>query len=240
MLKLPQDRLKDAHFLGVNWDIWDDEHTFAQVTLARAFNVTDGFNGLVVLPNNPVTGQPIGAPIVFRFTPSTNLGHLDLGSLVVLRKQGPLDIFASVSYDKSHPEPVSTPFGGFFFRPLRVGRVAHRHHVVRRPALPVQPGEDQARRRVQPRLEVLAQLRGGRGRHHRSQDGGARRRVRGLPDHRIHPKFIVKLGWIKYWYDYSLSGWQVGAPKKLDTTPVLGLPTYDRAGKLALSLTARF
>ena len=62
ILKLPPDRLKDVHFLGLNWDIWDTEKNFVQITVARAFDVTDGFNGLIVLPNNPVTGEPIGAP----------------------------------------------------------------------------------------------------------------------------------------------------------------------------------
>ena len=58
--------------------------------------------------------------------------------------------------------------------------------------------------------------------------------------HRIHPQFIVKLDYINYEYEYSGSGWQVGAPKKLDENPILGLPTYQDAGKLSLGITARF
>ena len=58
--------------------------------------------------------------------------------------------------------------------------------------------------------------------------------------HRIHPKFIVKGSYIKYMYDWSGSGWQVGAPKDLKTNPILGFPTYEDAGKFAVSITARF
>ena len=57
-LKLPADRLKDVQFFGGNFDIFNNEKTFMQSTIARAWNVTDGFNGQMVLPMNPVTGDP--------------------------------------------------------------------------------------------------------------------------------------------------------------------------------------
>ena len=38
----------------------------------------------------------------------------------------------------------------------------------------------------------------------------------------------------------GMSGWQVGAPKALDENPILGLPTYQDASKVSLSMTARF
>ncbi|MBI3485250.1 MAG: DUF3373 family protein, partial [Acidobacteria bacterium] len=78
LLKMPQDRLKDVHFLGANLDFWTSEKTLIQGTYAHAFNVSDGFNGLVVLPRNPLTGDPINASVVLRFTPSTNLGDINL------------------------------------------------------------------------------------------------------------------------------------------------------------------
>jgi hypothetical protein len=51
---------------------------------------------------------------------------------------------------------------------------------------------------------------------------------------------MVKLSYINYDYEYSGSGWHIGAPKKLDSTPILGFPTYDSAKMLSLSMTARF
>ncbi len=41
-------------------------------------------------------------------------------------------------------------------------------------------------------------------------------------------------------YEYSGSGWHIGAPKKLDASPILGFPTYDQAQMFTLSMTARF
>jgi hypothetical protein len=55
---------------GGNFDLYTTDKTFIQSTIARAWNVTDGFNGLTVLPNNPLTGEPVLAPVVMRFTPS--------------------------------------------------------------------------------------------------------------------------------------------------------------------------
>jgi hypothetical protein len=242
VLKLPQDRLKDAHFLGANWDVWDDERTFVQLTVARAFGVTDGFNGLVVLPNNPVTGQPIGAPIVMRYTPSANLGDLDLASIVVLRKQGPLDAFASFSLNQSHPDPVTTPFGGFFSDPFEAPE--ERTGTMWYLGLRYRFNEDKTKLGAEfnhgsqywlnfavAEDDIIAPKTSARGDVFEA-----------YLTHRIRPKLIAKLSYIKYWYDYSLSGWQVGAPKQLDSTPapILGLPTYDSAGKVAFALIARF
>ena len=88
VLQQPADRLKDADFLGVNWDIWSDDSMLIQTTIAKAFNLTDGFNGLIVLPNNPLTGAPITAPVVMRYTPSANIGDMDIAGLVVQRSDG--------------------------------------------------------------------------------------------------------------------------------------------------------
>ncbi len=40
-------------------DLYETDHTFVQALVARAWNVTDGFNGLVVMPNNPLTGDVV-------------------------------------------------------------------------------------------------------------------------------------------------------------------------------------
>ena len=58
--------------------------------------------------------------------------------------------------------------------------------------------------------------------------------------HRIRDRFIFKVSYIDYQYDYSGSGWLLGAPKDLDKTPVLGYPTYDDASMWTLGMEARF
>jgi len=240
ILKLPQDRLKDAHFIGLNWDVIETDNNFVQVTLARAIGVTDGFNGLVVLPNDPVTGAPVPAPIVMRFTPSTNLGDLDLGSIVVMRKQGSVDVFGSFSFNRSIPDPVTTPFGGFFSDPFEtpVKRSGTMWYVGGRYSfnqgrtkvgLEYNRGSQYWLNFAVAEDDIIAPKTATRGDV-----------VEAYLTHRIAPRFIVKAAYIRYGYDYSLSGWQVGAPKPLDQNPILGLPTYDRAGKFSIAMTARF
>ena len=58
--------------------------------------------------------------------------------------------------------------------------------------------------------------------------------------HRINDHFIFKADFIRYKYTWSGSGWHLGAPKKLDSTPLLGFPTYDTANMFTAGITARF
>jgi hypothetical protein len=69
-LKAPADRMKDVHFGGLNLDLFSTDRTFLQGTVLRAWNVTDGFNSVVVMPADPLTGEQAPAPAVLRFTPS--------------------------------------------------------------------------------------------------------------------------------------------------------------------------
>jgi hypothetical protein len=239
-LQQPADRIKDAHFLGFNWDIFNTEHTYLQATVARAFDVTDGFNGLVVLPDNPVTGNPVGAPIVMRFTPSTNLGDISLASLLALRSDGPFDYFGSFSYMESDPVNVTTPFGGLFCDPYETpeSQDAWMAYVGVRYTLPndetkfgveYNHGSEYWFSFVNAADDII----------------GAKTNTRGdvwetYVTHRIRKRFIVKLDYMHYDYEYSGSGWHLGAPKELDQTPILGYPTYDTVDKVALSFMARF
>jgi len=240
VLQLPQDRLKDATFLGINWDVLNTPSTFIQATVARAFDVTDGFNGLVVLPVNPVTGQEVKAPVVMRYTPSANLGDIDLASVVLTRRDGPFDWFVSLNYMKSHPNDITTPFGGLFSDPFDTpeSQSGSMYYLGLR--------YNFANEKTKAGLEF----------NHGSQywfnfavaeDDIIAPKTNARGDvwevyitHRIRDRFIVKLDYIDYTYDYSGSGWHLGAPKKLDSTPLLGFPTYKDASKWMLSMTARF
>jgi len=239
-LKRPADRLKDAHFFGVNWDILDTEHMYIQGTALRAFDVTDGFNGLVVLPDNPVTGAPIGAPLIMRFTPSANLGDIDLASVLALRTDGPLDYFASYSYMKSDPVDVTTPFGGLFCDPFEtpesqdawmayVGARYHFPNDATKIGVEYNHGSQYWFSFVHAADDIIAPKTNTRGDVYEV-----------YVTHRIAKRFITKLDYMRYDYEYSGSSWHLGTPKKLDSTPILGYPTYDTVDKVALSLIARF
>jgi len=60
--------------------------------------------------------------------------------------------------------------------------------------------------------------------------------------HRITKRFILKADYMRYNFDYSQSGWHMGAPKKLESTPapILGFASPTSMDKFLLGLTARF
>jgi len=240
LVKLPADRLKDTQFLGFNWDMLDTEHMFIQSTVLRAFDVTDGFNGLVVFPADPLTGNQINAPVVLRFTPSSNLGEIDLASVVLIRKDGPFDWFVSANYMESHPEAVSTPFGGLFSDPFEAAQshtgsmwyAGVRYSFANEKTklgVEYNHGSKYWFNFAAAEDDIIAPKTSARGDVFEI-----------YLTHRITKNFIAKVDFIDYEYDYSGSGWHVGAPKKLDSSPTLGFPTYDQAKMASFSLIARF
>ncbi|MGQ9751978.1 MAG: DUF3373 family protein [Thermoanaerobaculaceae bacterium] len=240
VLKQPADRLSDADFWGVNWDIYQDDNTLLQTTVARAFDVTDGFNGLVVLPANPLTGQAVNAPVLMRFTPSANLGDMDIAGLLLQRRSGSFDWFVNTNYVKSHPDPVTTPFGGLFSDPFEVpkshsgtmiylgGRYAFNQERTM-VGLEYNHGSKYWFNFTPAQDDILAPKTAARGDV-----------VEAYAIHQLAKKLYVRVGVLHYEYDYSGSGWHLGAPKKLDTKPILGFPTYDEATVTTLAMTARF
>jgi hypothetical protein len=241
LLKMPQDRLKDVHFLGLNTDLYNSETTLVQVTYAHAFDVTDGFTGLIVLTANPLTGDPVGAPVVMRYSPTANLGSINLLGGVVTRRQGPLDLYGSLNYSGTRPNGTTTPFGGLMSDPFETPedhdgfmvlggiRVNFPNDERTKVGFEYNHGSQYWFNFAQAQDDIIAPKTNVRGNVYET-----------YLTHRISNNFIVKADYIYYDYDYSGSGWHVGAPKPLDSTPVLGYPTYDRAQKAALSLIARF
>lgn len=241
LLKMPQDRLKDVHFLGANIDVWSSETALVQFTAARAYDVTDGFNGLMVLPNNPLTGEAIGAPVVLRYTPSANLGAINLAGLNLSKKIQRVDLFVSGNYVGLRPNGKSTPFGGLGSDPFDKA-VNHDGGMIYGGARYNFPNNDRTKIGVEYNRgskywfnfahaedDIIAPKTSAR--------GGV---VEAYLTHRINNRFIVKADYIRYDYKYSGSGWHVGAPKLLDSKPILGFPTYQGATMLTLGLTTRF
>lgn len=240
VLQTSGDKLKDAQFAGLNWDIWADDTMLAQITVARAYNLTDGFNGLIVLPNNPVTGQEVGAPVVMRFTPSANLGDMDIAGALIMRHDGPVEWFINYNYVKSHPDNVTTPFGGLYTDPFQTpeSHSGSMYYFGLRYNLP--NGKTMLGAEYNHGSEYWFNFTP-------AQDDilNAKTNTRGdvieaYVIHEIRNRFLLRLGYINYDYDYSGSGWHVGAPKDLDSTPVLGFPTYDSASVLTATMTVKF
>jgi len=243
ILKLPQDRLKDVHFLGANLDLWTTDKTLIQTTIAHAFNVTDGMAGLIVLPANPLTGDPINAPVVMRFNPSANLGSINLASVNVTRRQGPMDLYFSGNYSGTRPNGLTGPFGGLMSDPFDTPQDRNGFMVLAgarynfgndersKIGFEVNHGTKYWFNFAQAEDDIIAPKTNTRGEAYEAYF-----------THRLSQRFIFKADFMKYNYRYSGSGWNVGAPKSLDSlaTPLLGFPTYKDAFMATLGLTARF
>jgi hypothetical protein len=237
-----ENALKDAQFFGFNIDAWDTREMQIQTTIARAFDITDGFNGEIILPANPVTGLPMPGPIPTRFSPSANLGDFDIASVLVSRTDGPVDWFVTGSWSKSRPENVTGPFGGLMCDPYETPeeQTGSMYYVGARYNLPdgktkfgvewnkgsqywfnFAPSQD----------DLIAPKTSTRGTVWES-----------YLTHRIRKTFVVKLAYIHYDYDYTGSGWHVGAPKEIsaETPAMVGFPTYSSADKFSLGFSARF
>jgi len=242
LLKTPADRLKDVHLAGGVLDLYETDHTFVQALFARAWNVTDGFNGLIVLPNNPLTGDPVGAPVVMRFTPSANLGAIGLYGVVLQKKLANFDVFASANWDSLRPNGQTTPFGGLGSDPFDtpVNHEGHMFYLGARYSIP----KDDGRTKIgfefnqgskywfnfsNAEDDIIAPKTNTRGEVYES-----------YLTHRIADHFMFKADFIRYNYTWSQSGWHIGAPKRLDSSPLLGFPGYDKANMFTLGLTAEF
>ncbi len=242
VLKRPADRLKDVHLLGGNFDFFATEKSLMQITIAKAWNVTDGFNGQMVLPNNPLTGEPILAPVVMRYTPSANLGDINLYGLNLTRRLGPMDFYGSFNWTSIRPNGTTTPFGGLMADPFDtpVNREGHMVMVGARFSVPKNDGRTKIGGEfnqgskywfnfAQAEDDIIAPKSSTRGEVYET-----------YLTHRISEHFIFKADYIHYNYTYSGSGWHVQAPKRLSETPLLGFPTYDKANMVTVGLTARF
>jgi hypothetical protein len=236
------DRVKSVHLFGGNFDLYTTDKTFIQVTMARAWNVTDGFDGLMVLPNNPLTGAPITAPVVMRYAPSANLGAIDLYGLNLQRKVQNFDVFASANWSGTRPNGLTTPFGGLMSDPFEtpVNRNGQMYYLGIRYSIPKDDGRTKLGFEfnhgteywfnfAQAEDDIIAPKTDTRGDVYES-----------YLTHRIHDHFLLKGSFINYNYAWSGSGWQVGAPKRINSSPILAFPTYDNAKMFTMGLIAEF
>jgi len=241
LLLQPQDRLKDTQLIGANLDLWNTEKTLLQATYAHAFNVTDGFNGLLVMPYNPVTGEPT-PPVVMRYAPSANLGAIDLFGVNVTRKAGSFDLYGSANFSGTHSNGQTSPFGGLMCDPfdatcpgrtgyMFLGGIRYRFANDERTKLGFEYnyGSKYWFNFAQSQDDIISPKTSTRGNVYET-----------YLTHRISEHFIFKASFIDYNFNYSGSGWHVGTPKALGSKPILGFPTYDNAWMFTVGITARF
>jgi len=241
LMQLPSDRLRSVHFLGANVDLYESDKTFIQLTAAKAWNVTDGFNGQITLPTSPLTGEPL-PPVIMRFTPSTNLGNIFLYGMNVNRRLKNFDLYVSGNWDSLRSNGESSPFGGLGSDPFQPtsNHDGWMVYVGTRYNLPIDDGKTKVGFEynhgskywfnfAQAEDDVLQPKTSARGDVYEA-----------YLTHRINSRFIFKADYQRFHYGWSGSGLQVGAPHRLSGTPVLGFPTYDQASLLLFGLNAKF
>ncbi|MGM0453032.1 MAG: DUF3373 family protein [Thermodesulfobacteriota bacterium] len=122
--------LEDVHMLGFISDLYDNGSTSLMFNFAHAWDITDGFTGLSVMPftvaknNQGTPGDPTddtynfsqnNGAFISRLEPTTNIGDWDAASLL-LRSQidtpdDHIDWFVSGSWSHTDPTGISTnPF----------------------------------------------------------------------------------------------------------------------------------
>jgi hypothetical protein len=120
---------KDVHLGGFNIDALNDGTNFLQFTLFRAFDVTDGFKGILAFPTQfaaqlaPVMYQDLqnfpNFNFVTRYQPSTNLGDITLGGIGFAREEmNGVNWFASFGWTQADPNGRSGLFGGLLSDPV--------------------------------------------------------------------------------------------------------------------------
>ena len=120
VLQMPQDRLSDTQLIGGNFDIWNTDKTLVQATVARAFNVTDGFDGLTVFTLNPLTGESGFHRPSFVLRHPTTLARLTWRGFSCSTAWVALDVFGNVGWSGFRPTNVTGPFGGLGSNPFDV------------------------------------------------------------------------------------------------------------------------
>lgn len=123
----PQADLEDVHLFGFISDLYDNGDTSLVLNYAHAWDITDGFTGLTVMPFTVATQDqdgdgtpeyyftPNSSGSISRMEPTTNIGDWDAASLLVRSKiptaNSNIDWFLSGSWTHTDPTDISgNPF----------------------------------------------------------------------------------------------------------------------------------
>jgi hypothetical protein len=241
LLIRPSGSMKDTQFMGANLDLWTTDKTLIQFTYAHAFDVADGFNSLAVFNVNPVNGEKIPGNMITRYTPSGNLGSINLAGLNITRKQGPFDFYGSINYSGTQPNGVTTPFGGMMSDPFETptsqtgwmvlagARYRFGNDDRAKLGFEFNHGSEYWFNFAQAEDDIVGPKTSTRGDVYEPYF-----------TFRINDHFIFKADYQRYNFNYSGSGWMVGSPKPLNGYSILGFPTYKTMNNMNFGITARF
>lgn len=235
---------KDVHLGGFNIDLINDGTNFAQLTLFRAMDVTDGFKGTIAFPTQfaPLFAPTMNADMqnfpnfnfVTRVQPSTTIGDINLAGLGFAREEdNGINWFGSFGWTQARPNGKIGMFGGMLSDAVWMAELndAGDTVVMRRDRADSDENRDGYSAYVG--LQIPAPM-GKFGLEYnygskywtpftQAQDDliGSKLATRGhvgeayyIVD--VNPKMFIKLAGLYYDYEYTGSGSPVGKPQKID------------------------
>ena len=250
--------LNDVHLGGVIASLFDNDTTKATFLYAHAWDVTDGFTGLTVMPFIPYKEgdqyyfeKNYGA-FVSRIEPSTNIGDWDAASLLLRtnlteRFDKDIDLFLSGSWSHTSPSQISkNPFYEIMGQGLLSSNgnlESHDGYMVYAGAIFPMPLEARLGFEYNYGSQYWFNFTG-------AEDSllGSKLATRGqvYETYYIQPivghNFFVTLGGQYYDYDYTGSGNPLGEPVKIDDLTSLDalFPVIDKVWNVYLSATLRY
>ena len=254
--------LEDVHMGGIIAELFDNDTTSIRLEYAHAWDITDGFTGLTVMPFIPYkTGDPSNPNYNFeinyggyvsRLEPSTNIGDWDAASLLMEtnlteRFDKDIDLFLSGSWTHTNPSQISqNPFYELMGQGLLSSNgnlESHDGYMVYAGAVFPMPLDARLGLEYNYGSKYWFNFTG-------AEDSlvGSKLATRGQVYEAYYiqpivgPKFFVQLGGQYYDYEYSGSGNPLGEPVKIDELTSLDalFPVVDEVWNVYLSATVRF
>lgn len=254
---------EDTHLGGFNIDVLNDDTNFIQFTAFLAKDISDGFKGVLAVPDS-FGGSPMpGFNLESRYFGTTNVGNLNLAGIGYTRTEdNGLVWFGSLGWTRTDPNGKAGLFGGLLSDAEMVPVLDGNNNVVGM-APTGSSLEDTARDGYSVYVGFQTPAPHGKfgleynyGSRYwmpftQAQDdiAGSKLATRGhvgeayyIVD--INPHMFLKLGAIYYDYEYTGSGSPVGKPQKVEDVQAgkaySMLPAIDKVLDFNASLTMTF
>ncbi|WP_020677613.1 DUF3373 family protein [Geopsychrobacter electrodiphilus] len=254
--------VKDTHLGGFNFDVWNTDASWLQMTLFGVKDVSDGFKGLAVMPMGLAAdgSNPLG--YISRLQASTNIGDMILAGVGggVSLMNG-MNFFGSFGYTRTI---ANNNFNGMGFGGLLSDAAPIYDAATGAPTGNYAQdgvGKDHNGYSVYVGMQIPAPM-GKLGLEYnygseywipftQAQDDvlGSKLATRGHVGEvyyifDINPRAFIKLGALYYDYQYTGSGSPVGKPQKVadvkDGKAYSAFPVVDTAVDVNLSMTVKF
>ena len=251
--------VEDVHMFGVINTLYDDDSFSAVLNYAHAWDITDGFTGLTVMPfivskdaAGVYTFAPNNGGFISRMQPTTEIGDWDAASLLLRSNlykyvEKDIDLFFALSWSRTDPSQVSkNPFYEIMGQGLLSSNgnlESHSGYSIYAGVLFPMPLKAKWGFEYNWGSEYWFNFTG-------AEDSitGSKLATRGsvFETYYIQPivsdNFFLKLGAKYYKYEYTGSGNPLGAPVKISDVSSLDamFPVSDEVWDVAASLTVRF